>query len=123
MSDPTNGKKPWAVFINPPAAVHQNFNHANLAKNMISFMEEKAESIRQEFVRAGMEDQIEFVSKMPVLYMISVRATDAAMEKLKTLKEVHSVEPNIFTGPMPEEDKRLLEERRRTGAKPNKPKP
>lgn len=112
--------KPWAVFVQPPSEARQSFNQNDMVKAMTGHMTARADAILEAFKKSGMEDQIEILDNIPILHMISVRATDAAVEKLKTLKDiVHSVESNIFTAPMPEEDRRLLDERRQKGAKPN----
>ena len=115
MSD----KKSWAVFVQPPSDVRQNFNQSELVKAMNGHMSARADAIRAEFEKAGMADQIEIGQGIPVLHMLPVKTTDAGVELLKTMKSVvHSVEPNIYTGPMPEEDRRLLEQRRNAGVKP-----
>ncbi len=121
MSD----KKSWAVFVQPPSDVRQNFNQSELVKAMNGHMAARADAIRAEFEKAGMSDQIDIGQGIPVLHMLSVTTTDAGVELLKTMKGiVHSVEPNVFSGPMPEEDKRLLEQRRQQGTKPKQgPKP
>lgn len=117
MSD----KKPWAVFVQPPAVPPKNFSQQELVKAMVDHMAARAGEIRAEFDRSGMADQIEIGQAIPALNMLAVKATPAAVDKLKKMTGVvHSVEPNVFTAPMPEEDRRLLDERRRKGLRPNK---
>lgn len=114
-------KKPWAVFVQPPSSPMKNFSQQELIRAMVDHMAERAGQIRAEFEKAGMADQIDIGQAIPPLNMIAVQATPDAIAKLKTMTGVvHSVEPNVFSGPMPAEDRRLLDERRAKGLRPNK---